>query len=57
MQARLLDSEKQLRAVDTIVRSAASLAQMIEDVLDVSRIVSGKVRLNVQPVEMSTISP
>ena len=28
---------------------------MIEDVLDVSRIVSGKVRLNVQPVEMSTI--
>jgi CheY-like chemotaxis protein/two-component sensor histidine kinase len=28
---------------------------MIEDVLDVSRIVSGKVRMNVQPVEMSAI--
>jgi PAS domain S-box-containing protein len=55
MQARLMDPEKQRRAVDTIVRNASSLTQMIEDVLDVSRIVSGKVRLNVQPVEMSTI--
>ena len=55
MQARLLDPDKQRRAVDTIVRNASSLTQMIEDVLDVSRIVSGKLRLNVQPVEMSTI--
>ena len=55
MQAGLLNPEKQRAAVDTIVRNASSLAQMIEDVLDVSRIVSGKVRLNVQPVEMSTI--
>ena len=51
----LVDPDKQRRAVDTIVRNASSLTQMIEDVLDVSRIVSGKVRLNVQPVEMSTI--
>jgi signal transduction histidine kinase len=42
-------------AVETIVRSASSLTQMIEDVLDVSRIVSGKLRLDVQPVEMSGI--
>jgi CheY-like chemotaxis protein len=55
MQSDLLDAEKQRRAVDTIVRNASSLTQMIEDVLDVSRIVSGKLRLNVQPVEMSTI--
>ena len=55
MQAGLLSPEKQRSGVDTIVRNASSLAQMIEDVLDVSRIVSGKVRMNVQPVEMSTI--
>jgi PAS domain S-box-containing protein len=55
MQVGLLNPEKQRGAIDTIVRNASSLGQMIEDVLDVSRIVSGKVRLNVQPVEMSTI--
>ena len=55
MQAGFVSPEKQRHAVDTIVRNTSSLAQMIEDVLDVSRIVSGKVRLNVQPVEMSTV--
>jgi PAS domain S-box-containing protein len=55
MQARLLDPDKQRQAVDTIVRNASSLTHMIEDVLDVSRIVSGKLRMNVQPVEMSSI--
>jgi PAS domain S-box-containing protein len=55
MQAGLVTPDKQRGAVDTIVRNTASLTRMIEDVLDVSRIVSGKLRLNVQPVEMSTI--
>jgi PAS domain S-box-containing protein len=55
MQAGLLDPDKRDRAVDTIVRNVSSLTQIIEDVLDVSRIVSGKLRLNVQSVEMSTI--
>jgi PAS domain S-box-containing protein len=55
MQSGLIAPAKQGHAVDTIVRNASSLSQMIEDVLDVSRIVSGKLRLNVQPVEMSTV--
>jgi PAS domain S-box-containing protein len=55
MQAGLVTPDKQHRAIDTIVRNTSSLTQMIEDVLDVSRIVSGKLRLNVQPIEMSTI--
>jgi hypothetical protein len=38
------------------VRNAASLTQIVEDVLDVSRIVSGKLRLNVQAVELSQIA-
>ena len=55
MQTGLLKGDKQGRAIDTIVRNASSLTQMIEDVLDVSRIVSGKVRLTLVPVEMSQI--
>ena len=55
LQVGLLPAAKQPGAIDTIVRNASSLTQMIEDVLDVSRIVSGKVRLNVQPVEMWAI--
>ena len=55
MQTGLLRGDKQGRAIDTIVRNASSLTQMIEDVLDVSRIVSGKVRLHVRAVELSQI--
>jgi PAS domain S-box-containing protein len=55
MQSGLLSAEKQGRAVDTVVRNATSLTQIVEDILDISRIVSGKVRLNVQPVELSQL--
>lgn len=36
------------RAVATIERNARAQAQIVEDLLDISRIVSGKLRLNVQ---------
>lgn len=47
--------DKQLRALKTIERNATSLTQIVEDVLDISRIVSGKIRLNVQPVDFPKI--
>jgi signal transduction histidine kinase len=43
------------RAVDTIERNARSQEQLVSDVLDVSRIVSGKLRLDLQPVDMATV--
>jgi PAS domain S-box-containing protein len=55
MQAGLLTGEKQSRAVDIVARNATSLTQIVEDVLDVSRIISGKLRLDVQAVELHTI--
>src|SRR5688572_3662374 len=55
MQSGLLPPDRQGQAVETIGRNATSLTQIVEDVLDVSRIVSGKLRLNVQPVELSDI--
>jgi PAS domain S-box-containing protein len=51
----LVGGEKQARALETVARNAAALTQIVEDVLDVSRIVSGKLRLNVQAVELSQI--
>lgn len=43
-----LDPAMQQRAITTIERNARSQAQIVEDLLDISRIVNGKLRLNVQ---------
>ena len=40
---------------ETIERNAASLTVIVEDVLDVSRIISGKLRLNVQQVDVPAL--
>ncbi len=39
------------KGLDTIERNARIQSQLIEDLLDMSRITSGKVRLDIQPVE------
>jgi PAS domain S-box-containing protein len=55
LRSGLIPADRQGRALDTIERNAASLTEIIEDVLDVSRIISGKIRLNVRPVELQTV--
>jgi PAS domain S-box-containing protein len=50
-----LDKNDQLRALETIQRNARIQAQLIDDILDVSRIISGKLKLKVRPLELSTI--
>jgi PAS domain S-box-containing protein len=55
MQSGLLAGDKQRRALDTVGRNATSLSQIVEDVLDVSRIISGKVRLHVQTVDLALL--
>jgi PAS domain S-box-containing protein len=42
-------------ALETIERNARAQNQLIEDLLDVSRIVSGKLRLNVSPVDLQSV--
>ena len=44
--------EETARALEIIRRSARSQTQLIEDLLDMSRIISGKLRMDVQPVEL-----
>ncbi len=48
---RLTDEQTQ-RAVGTIQRNAQLQNQMIEDLLDVSRIVSGRMRLDIRPFQL-----
>jgi PAS domain S-box-containing protein len=50
MRGGQLEGEGAERALETIERNARSQAQLIDDLLDVSRIVTGKLRLDVVPV-------
>ncbi len=50
-----LDEETTVRAVETIERNAKSQAQLVEDILDVSRVITGKLRLNMGPVDVASI--
>jgi PAS domain S-box-containing protein len=44
-----------VKAADTIRRNALAQAQLVSDLLDLSRLQMGKVSLNLQPVSLSTI--
>jgi PAS domain S-box-containing protein len=50
-----LDENGQRRALETIHRNAQAQTQLIEDILDVSRIISGKLKLDARPVELSSV--
>jgi signal transduction histidine kinase len=50
-----LSAEDTASAVDVIERNAQAQAQMIADLLDISRITSGKLRLDVQPVDPASM--
>ncbi|MEQ9236871.1 PAS domain S-box protein [Coleofasciculus sp. E2-BRE-01] len=52
---RRLNEEKMARALETISRNTQSLAQLIEDVLDMSDIITGELTLDVSPVELMPI--
>jgi PAS domain S-box-containing protein len=50
-----LNSVASSRAIEVIRRNALMQVQMVDDLLDVSRIITGKLRLTVQPVDLGTI--
>jgi signal transduction histidine kinase/DNA-binding response OmpR family regulator len=50
-----LDANASSRALQTIERNTKTLAQIIEDLLDVSRIITGKLRLEARPVELNSV--
>jgi signal transduction histidine kinase len=55
LRAGPLSEQQKLRAAESIERAARSQAQLIEDLLDVSRIVTGKFRLKMQDVDIGVV--
>jgi CheY-like chemotaxis protein len=55
LQAGKLDGEMMARAIETINRNVQLQARLIEDMLDVSRIISGKLRLDAQPTDPTIV--
>jgi PAS domain S-box-containing protein len=55
LRGGVLGGDKTTRGLEILERNATVLTQIVEDILDVSRIVSGKIRLDVQPVELSLV--
>lgn len=49
------EGETFARGIETINRNAKLQARLIEDMLDISRIISGKLRLDAQPVDLSSV--
>ncbi|MCU1266489.1 MAG: domain S-box [Acidobacteria bacterium] len=51
----LLDKATADRGIEAIERNAKSQAQLIEDLLDVTRIISGNLRLDVKPISLTSV--
>jgi len=47
-----LEKEKADRGLEVIERNVISLSELIDDLVDVSRVVSGKFRLDVRPIDL-----
>jgi PAS domain S-box-containing protein len=50
-----LDTETTARAIDAITRNAEAQSRLIDDLLDVSRIVAGKMRLEFRSVDLPAV--
>jgi signal transduction histidine kinase len=50
-----LDEAATARALGMIERSTKTLAQLIDDLLDVSRIIAGKLRIEARPVDLAAV--
>ena len=49
------DETFMVRAIETIERNARAQSQLIDDLLDVSRIITGKLSIDLQPVVLSSV--
>lgn len=55
LEGGALDKNMADRAVETIKRNAKAQAQIIDDILDVSRIITGNLYLDLQPIELAPV--
>jgi PAS domain S-box-containing protein len=55
LRSGIIKEQRRDQALETLERNATSLTQMVEDVLDVSRIAAGKIRLHIQSVDLAIV--
>jgi len=55
LQGDRMTPEKTARAIETIVRNATAQNQLIDDLLDVSRIIAGQLRLDLEFVDINQV--
>jgi PAS domain S-box-containing protein len=55
LRGRATNPTEQRRAIEVIDRNARAQVQLIDDLLDLSRIMTGKLRLDVQPVAIANV--
>jgi light-regulated signal transduction histidine kinase (bacteriophytochrome)/CheY-like chemotaxis protein len=55
LESGQLPAEKRAQAMETVVRNARMQARLVEDLLDVSRIISGKMRLEIQVTDPAQV--
>ena len=55
LNSGVLDGERMVRALSVLDRNTTALTRLVEDVLDVSRFMAGKVRLDLRPLDIGTV--
>src|SRR5205814_5910398 len=55
LRAGTVDPKASIRGLESIERNAVAQAQLIEDLLDISRIVAGRLRLQVAPLDLAPV--
>jgi PAS domain S-box-containing protein len=55
LEGSTLNSEMAVRAIETIKRNARAQAQIIDDILDVSRIITGNLYLELLPIQLESV--
>ncbi|WP_373536091.1 response regulator [Microcoleus sp.] len=55
LRAKKFDQATVDKALETIERNAKSQAQLVEDILDVSRILRGKLNFNLYPIQLKNV--
>lgn len=55
LRTRKMDADKIARALETVDRNTRALSKLIEDILDVSRIMTGKLHLSAQPCDLVAV--
>jgi signal transduction histidine kinase len=55
LQKGQLDEESAVRALESVARNVQAEARLVSEMLDVSRIIAGKVLLDLRPVELAAI--